>query len=143
MRRENTSRPTSSVPNQCASEGALRTVAQLCAVGSYGAMTGASKARSANSTMSSSPKTAALRMNRRRTARTRGLSAFSVRAVRNRSSSPVVSPMSGPQPRIDQNAGDVGQQIEHDVDRRRHQDDALDDGIIAVEHGIDDQLAES
>src|SRR6516225_4417194 len=84
-------------------------------------MSGASRASPVNSIMSSSPKTAALR----------------------RSTCSVVSTMSGPQPRVDQNVGDVGQQIEHDVDRRGHQDDALHHRIIAVEYGIDDQLAEA
>ena len=44
---------------------------------------------------------------------------------------------------IDEDIGDVGDQVQRDVDRRRHQHDALHDGVVAVEHGIDDQLAEA
>src|SRR6516225_1411625 len=106
-------------------------------------MSGASRASPVNSTMSSSPKTAALRRSRARTARARGLSALSISGARSSSSCSVVSTMSGPQPRVDQNVGDVGQQVEHDIDRRGHQDDALHHRIIAVEYGIDDQLAEA
>src|SRR5271166_3618662 len=144
MTRLSTSRPTSSVPNQCASEGALRTLAQLCAVGSYGETTAASNASKMNSKMTSSPKMAALRLHKLRSARALGLSVFPGRAAASRSASCVAASMrSGSQPRIDQNVRNVGKEIERDIDRRRHQDDTLDDGIITVEHGIDNQLAET
>ena len=39
--RDSTSRPFSSVPIQCASDGALRIAVQLVAIGSYGAISGA------------------------------------------------------------------------------------------------------
>src|SRR5438270_484102 len=55
----------------------------------------------------------------------------------------VVSTISASQPRIDEHVGDVGEEIEHDIDARRHQHDALHHGIVAVEHGIHDELAEA
>jgi hypothetical protein len=51
--------------------------------------------------------------------------------------------MSGAQPRIDENVSDVGKQIEHDVDSRRDEHDALHDRIISVEDGVDDQFTEA
>ena len=50
---------------------------------------------------------------------------------------------STPQPRVDEDIGDIGNQVERDVDGRGHQNDTLHHGIIAVEHGIDDQLAKA
>src|SRR5262245_31844737 len=45
--------------------------------------------------------------------------------------------------RVDEEVGDVGEQVERDIRRRRHQHDALHDRVVAVEHRVDDQLAEA
>src|SRR6478672_7300639 len=64
--RDSTSRPISSVPNQCAALGALRIVAKLAATGSYGARTGAPSAITTNATTTTRPNADAGRRNRRR-----------------------------------------------------------------------------
>ena len=45
--------------------------------------------------------------------------------------------------RVDREVGEVGEQVERDVGGRRDEDDALDDGVVAVEDRVDDQLAEA
>src|SRR5271165_336504 len=70
--RESTSRPISSVPNQCAALGALRIALQLVASGSYGATAGASKARSTKNTTTPSAATAPRRRARDLSARQPG-----------------------------------------------------------------------
>src|ERR1700733_4472789 len=91
--------------------------------------------------ITTSPTTAPLRANSRRSARRAGLSSSSETMGIAPS---VVSVMrSGPQPRIDQDIGDIGNQVQRDVDGRRHQHHALHDRVIAIEYGIHDQLAEA
>src|SRR3954454_3302444 len=68
MTRDRTSRPISSVPNQCAALGALRMAVQLVATGSYGETTGASSARATKNTTTTNPIAAP----RRRTSRRSG-----------------------------------------------------------------------
>ena len=53
--RDRTSRPMSSVPNQCAAEGALRIALQLVSIGSNGASHGASSAAATNKATTTSP----------------------------------------------------------------------------------------
>src|SRR6202165_868635 len=95
-----------------------------------------------NGAITTMPTTAPLRCNRRRSARRAGLSSSSGAAMGIAPSAASVMRLT-PQPWIDQDIGDIGDQVQRDVDGRRHQHDALQDGIIAIEHGIDDQLAES
>ena len=71
--REKTSRPFSSVPIQCSSDGALRIVVHDVAIGSYGAISGASAATPMNSTMTARPATATGRCRNRRSASRAGL----------------------------------------------------------------------
>ena len=46
-------------------------------------------------------------------------------------------------PRIDDEVREVGEQVQHDVGGRGEQHDALHDRVVAVEHRVDDQLAEA
>src|SRR6476620_2945927 len=88
------------------------------------------------------PAIAPLRLTRRRSARRAGLSSSSERAGEiARSTASVIA--SRPQPRVDEDIGDVGDEIQRDVDRRGRQHDALHHGIVAVEYGVDDQFAEA
>src|SRR6185437_13427181 len=82
-----------------------------------------------------SPTTAPLRLNSRRTARRVGLSNSSSRPAAGMAFK-AASVMLPPKPRVDEDIGDIGDQVQRDVDRGRHQHDALHYGIIAVEHGI-------
>src|SRR5208282_5190609 len=70
--RESTSRPISSVPNQCAALGALRIALQLVASGSYGATSGASNASKTKNTTTPSATIAPRRRARRLSARQPG-----------------------------------------------------------------------
>src|SRR6185437_4558605 len=103
-------------------------------------MSGASTAKTTKTPSTQRPKTAPLRRKSRRQARRAGLST-AMRSVSGKACA--VSAISGPQPRIDQMVGNVGEQIENDEHGRRHQHDALNDGVIAVENRIDDELAEA
>src|ERR1700686_954027 len=104
-------------------------------------ISGANTASRINFAITIRPTTAPLRWNSRRSARRVGLSSSSEIAMGTLSTASVMR--SSPQPRIDQYIGDVGDQVQRDVDRRRHQHHALHDSIIAVEHGIDDQFAKT
>ena len=71
-RRENTSRPTSSVPSQCAAEGGLRTARKLEANGSCGATQGAARATMMKARMTApATRLAGWRLSRRSTRRRR------------------------------------------------------------------------
>src|ERR1700741_392584 len=141
MTRARISRPRSSVPNQCCAEGALRTSDQLVAMGSKGGAKGANTAITMKAAITASPTTAPLRLNSRRSARRAGLSSSSEITGRAPMTASVM--LSSPQPRVDEDVGDVGNQVERDVDRSRRQHHALHHGVVAVEYGIDDQLAKA
>ena len=70
--RESTSRPISSVPNQCVGVGAWRIALQLVAIGSCGAIHGAKTASTMNITTTAKPSTAPRRRSNRRQARRHG-----------------------------------------------------------------------
>src|SRR3954454_2827608 len=133
------SRPRSSVPNQCCADGALRTSVQLVAMGSYGESSGAKIASTMNVAMITSPTTAPLRRSSRRSALRAGLSNSSEALI---GIAPTMASLmrSIPQPWIDEDIGDIGNQVQRNVDGRGHQHHALHHGIVAVENGIDDQL---
>src|SRR5581483_2375779 len=142
MTRASTSRPRSSVPNQCSADGGLRTSDQLVAMGSKGAISGAKTASKRKIARTIRPTTAPLRLNRRRSARRAGLSSSSC-APASEALKVASTIASAPQSGIDEDIGDVGDQVQRDVDRRGYQHHALHHGVVAVEHGIDDQLAEA
>src|SRR3569832_1029057 len=99
-------------------------------------------ASATNRTMIARPRRAPRRRTRRRSARRAGVSTLSTGFIRLAVS--VASAMSRfSQSRIDQDVGDVSDQVERDVHGRRHQDDTLHHGIIAVEYGVDDQFTET
>ena len=89
--RDSRSRPTSSVPNQCAADGALRTADQLVASGSYGATQGASSASSATSTSTTAPNTAVGRASSVRSASRQGPSPASTAPPAGRASAGVLT----------------------------------------------------
>src|SRR4051794_22087046 len=92
--------------------------------------------------MTASPTKAPLRLKSRRSARRAGLSSSWTSALAKAPS--VASVMAScPQSRIDKDVGDIGDQIERDIDRCRNQHHALDDRVVAIEDGIDNQLTEA
>src|SRR3954451_16964166 len=95
-----------------------------------------------NVAMTTRPTTAPLRWNNRRNARRAGLSKASESVI---GTAPIaVSVMrSCPQPWIDEDIGDIGDQVQGDVNGRRYQHDGVHDRITAVEHGIGAELAET
>src|SRR5438874_10834159 len=143
--RASTSRPISSVPNQCAADGALRTALQLVAIGSYGDRIPASTATAMKNTTTPSatmaPRRRASRLNARRPGEasrtTPTASAVTEVMVEDPSSLAV------PQARVHHEIGEIGDKIERDVRGRRAQYYPLHDGVIAVEHCVDDELAEA
>src|SRR6185369_976813 len=141
MTRTRVSRPRSSVPNQWDADGGWRTEVQLCAIGSYGLNNGAKTASTIKNATMANPKTALLRRKSRRKARRSGVSATSFAAINLVLTA--MSAMSRTQSRIDKDVGDVGEQIEHDVDGRCDEYDALHHRVVAIEDGVDDQLAEA
>src|SRR5258706_643320 len=137
MTRESTSRPISSVPNQWAAVGALRTALQLVASGSYGAIHDAKIASATKKTTTASPTMAPRRRSNRRSARSPGESSRG-RAM----SAKAIAAMSGAHPRIDQHVGHVREEVQHDVGGRREEHHALDHRVVAVEDRIDVELSE-
>src|SRR5256885_13789742 len=124
--RLSTSRPTLSVPSQCARPGRARALPRSWASGSEGASTGAARATT----------TAA-----RRTAAPNGASR--ARAAR-RSASQRRSPTAGSEtakPRVDVAIEDVHEQIAHDEAERDQEDHALHQRVVAREHRVDDEPA--
>src|SRR6185437_898847 len=117
MTRLRMSRPSSSVPNQCSADGGLRTNDQLVATGSYGAISDANRASRIKLAITASPTTAPLRRNSRRSARRVGLSSSSTAAIGMVERAASVMRLC-PQPGIDEDIGDVGDQVQRDVDRR-------------------------
>src|SRR5690349_13130569 len=136
--RASTSRPISSVPNQCADDGALRIALQLVASGSCGESQGAKIATTRKNTITASAITAMRRRSKRRNARAPGLDSRTGTA----SMASVAMP-SAAQARIHEVVRDVREQIEGDVCGGREQHHALHHGVITIEHGVDDELAEA
>src|ERR1700730_2461122 len=92
-----------------------------------------------NST-TTAPTMAPRRLTRRRTARRQGCDSGVAAALVSIGTSEALS---GTQARVDEEIGEVGEQIEQDIRRRGEEHDALHHGVIAVEHGVDDELAEA
>src|SRR5258708_34559211 len=106
MMRAMTSRPISSVPNQCAGLGGLRTADQLVAIGSYGLISGAKTAMATRNSTTTAPTMAPRRLTRRRTARRQGCDSGGAAPV----VSTVVAVMAGSraQARGDEEIGGIG-----------------------------------
>ena len=141
MTRDSTSRPISSVPNQCAADGALRIALQLVASGSYGATTGASNATHHDEhdhheadRRAAPAQEPPQRMRARRHAERVGRRGQGVVARRHH-----CTRICGLTTTYAMSASEV----QHDVRRRGEQHDALHDRVVAIEHGVDDQLAEA
>src|SRR5947209_12154411 len=93
-----------------------------------------------NST-TTAPSMAPRRLTRRRSARRQG--AASGGAAVAVSIVVAVMTVSRAQARVDEEIGEVGEQVEQDIRRRGEEHDALHHRVVAVEHGIDDELAEA
>src|SRR5689334_366010 len=139
MTRARTSRPISSVPNQCAAEGALRTALQLVASGSCGETHGAKSASATKNATTARPTIAPRRRTRRRIARCHGESSRGAAPIE----STVTAAMSAAHARIDQHVGHVREEVEHDVGGGGEEHHALHHGIVAIEDRVDDELAEA
>src|SRR5438477_5678187 len=92
-----------------------------------------------NST-TTAPTMAPRRLTSRRTARRQGCDCGVPAAVVSMAVAVIAS--SRAQARVDEEIGEVGEKVEEDIGGRGEEDDALHHGIVAVEHGIDDKLAE-
>ena len=143
--RVSTSRPFSSVPIQCASDGALRIAVHEVATGSYGAINGANTATPMNSTITARPATATGRCRKRRTASCAGLRGIAAVWTMDGATMVVLifAASSPSQPRIDHHVEHIRRQVQHHIKKRRHQHDPLHHRIVAVEHRIDHHLAEA
>src|SRR5260221_7439821 len=136
--RASTSRPISSVPNQCCQLGALRTALQLAASGSYGAIHGARSASSTKNTTMTSPTMAPRRRARRRNARCAGVSSRGATSM-----GMAMAATSSPHARVHHEVGEVRQQVERDVGGGREKHHTLHPRIFAIEHRINDKLDET
>src|SRR5438552_7211437 len=108
------SRPSESVPSQCAAEGGIRREPRSCRSGSYGAITGAKSAQNANTAISASATTFS------------GLARMGARAasLRPRTGSAIVLAML--RPRVEPEVGDVHNEVGervHDRSQQRHTKD--------------------
>src|SRR4051794_21523081 len=100
-------------------------------------MSGADNAIATNSS-TNPPATSAMRFARkRRNARLR------IRGCLSTARTGGLTAISTSQARVDRVIENVCDEIQQDVECGRHQHDGLDDRIVAIEDGIDDQLAES
>ena len=134
------SRPSSSVPNQCSAEAACAPATSSLRSG-HKARPAARTTRAGRTCDHDEAHHRALALEQPAQGAPRRALQF-VRDDRD-SAKRGVGHGSRPHPRIDQDVGDVGNEIERDVDRRRRQHHALHDRIVAVEHRVDDQLAET
>src|SRR5882724_10134430 len=136
--RLHTSRPTSSVPNQCAAPGAVSRAETSMRRGSP-AMTGASVPTSVVTPSSTRPTTVARRRTRRdsHNGPRRALSAGRGSARTLTGPGSLVS-----DPRIEDDVRQVDGEVHQHVNARDTQHHALDDGVVAAQHGRDDQPAE-
>src|SRR5207249_3035641 len=153
--RLHTSRPTSSVPNQCRAPGAVSR-AETSMRGGSRAMTGASAPTSVVTPSSTRPTTVARRRTRRdsHNGPRRAVSAGrgSARTLIGPGSARPAQTAGGPpearvaslvpNPWIEDDVRQVHGQVHQHVDARDAQHHALDDGIVAAQHGRDDEPAE-
>src|SRR5262245_20417995 len=128
MVREKTSRPNWSVPNHQRSDGGRRRLTGAIFSGSVVAMTGARIAM-AISTNSSAPPSAIVGLRR--------MAVGSEKRRDGRARSSVTAAMSVPDARIEEGVGDVDHEVHQHLGGGEHQDQALHDGIVALQHGID------
>src|SRR5207249_4049745 len=108
------SRPSESVPSQCAAEGGIKREPRSCRSGSYGASTGAKSAQNANTAISASATTFS------------GLARMGARAasLRPRTGSAIVLAML--RPRVEPEVGDVHNEVGDRVHDRGQQSDTKD-----------------
>src|SRR5438309_7255816 len=106
------SRPSESVPSQCSGDGGRSREPSSCASGSYGAMSGAKAANSANVAISAIAATLS------------GFARIGARATRRRPRTGSATALATLRPRVEPEIRDVDHQIRERVDDRREQGDA-------------------
>src|SRR5258708_30284996 len=144
MVRDRTERPSAGVRSQCAALGGEGSRNELVEIGSKGLISGARIATATKNSTTKAPTMAPRRLTRRRKARRQGGDSGAAMAVVSGETAVMASSSrSGAQARVDEEISEVGEQVQEDIRRRGEQDDALDHGVVAVEHGIDDELAEA
>src|SRR5690242_3023134 len=130
--RLSTSRPTLSVPSQCARPGRASALPRSWATGSYGASTGAATATTIATIRTAAPNGARRARAARRTAsQRRSRTPGSSRAT----SADSANPDSGIDPAIEEIDGQIGD----DEAERDEENDALDERVVACKHGVDDE----
>src|SRR5262249_56920722 len=72
-----------------------------------------------------------------------GLRRIAVGSEKRRGSSSAMATMSVADARIEEGVGDVNQEIDQHLGEREHQDQALHDRIVALQHRIDGEPAEA
>src|SRR4029450_10985747 len=134
MVREKTSRPNWSVTNPQRSEGGRRRLTGESLNGSWVAISGAKTAITIRRASSTPPKAMV------------GLRRIAVASEKRRpgdgARSSVMTAMSVPDPGIEEGVGDVDDQIHDHLGGGEHQDQPLNDGIVALQYGIDGEPAE-
>src|SRR5690348_5975301 len=130
--RLSTSRPTLSVPSQCARPGRASALPRSWATGSYGASTGAARATTIATSRTAAPNGGRRARAARRTASQRR----SRTTVSSREPSvDSANPDSGIDPAIEEIDGEIAD----DEAERDQQDHALDERVVACKHGVDDE----
>src|SRR5215471_3101505 len=147
--RLSTSRPTSSVPNQCVALGRLRRTATSIRAGSP-AMNGASTATTEIATMITAPASVILRRDNRESHRgiardSRVASASSIGRLAGSLTAMRTAPDCSPvlHARIDHEVREVDREVNEHGHARDAQYDALDDGIVTSQYGRDDESSET
>src|SRR5438067_12536617 len=106
------SRPSESVPSQCSGEGGRRRWARSWTSGSYGAITGAKSAQSANTAMSASAR------------RLRGFARIGARAASLKPRAETATALTTRRPGIEPEVRDVDHEVRERIHDRRQQGDA-------------------
>src|SRR5437773_8809081 len=133
--RLSTSRPTLSVPNQCARPGRARMFPRFCASGSYGASSGAASATTMAASNTAAPNGASRARAARRSASQRRSRTAGSRATSARSA----KPDSGIDPAIQQ----VDEEVADDEADRDQQNYALHERIVARKDRVDHEAPDA
>src|SRR5262249_24011678 len=146
MTRVRMSRPNSSVPKGWARLGGWKRRRIWSLTGSSGASTGAATATSAKPTMMTSPSNVVRTVSSWRTVASRyrrpGRAVASPRSLTSPCApvTTLIADSSIPDARIDRDVGDVGEEIDDQVDDRRDEDRSLGDRCVAVADPLDRKL---
>src|SRR5262245_18404763 len=140
MTRESTSRPTLSVPRRWAGPGRARLWPRSCLSGSYGDRRGASSATATAVSITAAPNGASRALAARRSTRQRSRAgrtgAAAARGIASAGSAI-------PDPRVEPAVEHVDQEAAQDEADRDQEDDALYQGVVPREDGVDHQPADA